>query len=272
MKKATNKKQLNNLRDSILKNDGNIKGMLVEQKLNKLFEQNKENREDRVGLHGSEVIKPDEEFCYRKAVLSFYFKGKEVRHPLNVQRIFLNGNYVHEKWQRLFKQTGVAVAIEQRGESIEWGLLFTPDAAIKLGNKYYVVEIKSVNTIQFKQMKSHPSGEKQLQLYMHMTGMPNGFVLCEDKNNQEIKVFPFEYDPMKAKPFVERMHKVKLLRDKFEKERKLPVKMCTSASCKKAQGCPYKNACFNIERIPLKNGQKTGELNQKAVVNNGNEK
>lgn len=239
----------------MLKGLESTESLAIESKLNKLLLLDREDREDRVGMHGSGIIASDNEFCYRQQVLSFFYKGFEPPISDGLRRIFLNGWYVHIKWQTLFEKAGIAVGIEQRGMSDSMRLLFTPDAIIRLGNKTYVVEIKSVNTYQFQKMKTHPSGAKQLQLYMHMLGIPRGFVLCEDKNNQEIKVFPTEYDPTIAKPLVERMLKVNSLIERFEKTGKLPSRMCDNESCKKAKSCAYANACFNIKRIPLNDEQ-----------------
>lgn len=225
--------------------------LAIESKLNSLLLLDREDREDRVGMHGSGIIASDNEFCFRQQVLSFFFKGFEPPISDGLRRIFLNGWYVHDKWQTLFKKAGIAVGIEQRGMSDSMRLLFTPDAIIKFGNKTYVVEIKSVNTYQFQKMKTHPSGAKQLQLYMHMLGIPRGFVLCEDKNNQEIKVFPTEYDPEIARPLVERMLKVNKFVKRFEKTGKLPSRMCENENCKKAKFCAYSRACFGTKRVPL---------------------
>lgn len=239
------------LKDAILNGINKTDTLLLEQKLNSLFDSDKQNREDRVGMHGSGIIASDNDFCFRQQVLSFYYKANEVDLPIALKRIFLEGWYIHAKWQKLFEQTGIARGIEQRGISNEWKLLFTPDAIIELDGKTYVVEIKSVNTFQFKTMKSHPSGEKQCCLYMHFTGIPRGFVLAEDKNTQEIKVFPVEYDPIKVKPYVERMYEVRELLAKFEKTGKLPKRKCDSSTCKKAGNCPYRDCCFGISKIPL---------------------
>lgn len=250
---------VNDLKKALINsNIPKTESLVLESHLNKLFYLDDENRENRVGLHGSGLSASDSDWCYRQAVLSFYFQGNETPVPIGLKKIFLNGWYVHEKWQKLFLQAGIAVGVEQRGQSKDWGLLYTPDAVIKLNNKLYVVEIKSVNTMQFNKMTSHASGERQLQLYMYMSGIPHGFVLAEDKNNQNIKIFPYEYDREKAKPFVERMIKVREMRKRFENEGKLPMRCCDKESCKRSLNCAYHDACWNIKRTKLKEGAVTG--------------
>lgn len=220
------------------------------------------SKEERVGMHGSGVIASEAEFCVRKQVLSFVFKGVEPHIPIGLKRIFKNGWSVHQKWQTLFEEAGIAIAIEQRGESNDWSLLFTPDAIVKIGKRKYVVEIKSVNTYQFKNMSSHPSGEKQLQLYMHQTGIPNGFVLCEDKNTQDIKIFVYEYNPEKARPFVERMLEVKDALKVYLETGVLPTGKCAKRDEKLAERCAYCDACFGEVREPL-NPESYAELKKK---------
>lgn len=246
----------------LLKVPESTESMVIMSTLDNLMSREDEDREERIGMHGSGIIASDSEFCYRKQVLSFVFKGKEPFIPIGLRRIFKNGWSVHQKWQSLFEKAGIADAIEQRGESMLWSLLFTPDAIITIGKRKYVVEIKSVNTYQFKNMSSHPSGEKQLQLYMHQTSIPHGFVLCEDKNTQEIKIFLSEYDPEKARPFVERMLNVKKYLSRYLETGKLPPCKCASQNDKLAERCAYKEACFGISMDPI-NPELYAELKAK---------
>lgn len=228
------------------------KSLIIEQQMNALFKTDRGTREERTGMHGSSIIASDTEFCYREQVLSFFYKGTEKDVPPDLARIFLEGWSVHEKWQTLFQKAGIAYGIEQRGHSKGWELLFTPDAIILLNGIKYVVEIKSVNTFQFQKMNSHPSGGKQLQVYMHFVCVPNGFVLCEDKNTQKIKIFDYRYDPLTAKPYVQRLLTVKDQKAHFEETGKLPSRLCNNENCKRAYNCAYREACYNIRRIKLK--------------------
>lgn len=226
----------------LLKSNNDLQSLLVNSAFDKLMFQKREEDETRIGMHGSGVISKD--FCYRQQVLSFYYKGAEPNYPVELRRIFLNGWYVHIKWQKLFEQAKIAYGIEQRGKSDFWKLLFTPDAIIKLKNKLYIVEIKSVNTIQFQKMNEHESARHQIQLYMHMTGIPNGIVLCEDKNTQRIKTYIYQYNFEEVLPYLERMEKVKKYLGAYEKDKMLPKRICQSENNKCAENCAYKNACF----------------------------
>ena len=147
---------------------------------------------ERKGLHASAIIVSDDKFCYRQQVLSLFYKqaqGEQV--PVGLKRIFSEGDAIHEKWQRLFIRGGYAEPLDCDYSRFneEFDLSYTPDIICNIDGVKMVGEIKSVNTFQFKKQKYHASGRKQLQLYMYLTDIHDGFVLCEDKNTQEIKVY-----------------------------------------------------------------------------------
>lgn len=224
--------------------------LIIESKLNSLFSLPRRESEERKGLHASAIIASDNAYCLREQVLSLFFKRKEEDNiPDYLKRIFEEGNCVHEKWQGLFERAGIAIGIEDRGYSLLFDLYMTPDAIIKINNKVYVVEIKSANTFAVQHMtNSHPSGTKQLQLYMHFLCIPRGFVLVEDKNTQEIKVFPSHYEPGQAKKYIERLYDIKQAKEEFIRSKKLPSRCCRDIGGKRAHGCAMAEACFNIRR------------------------
>lgn len=242
--------------------------LIIEQRLNKLFycesnpkeearfvkmvlNKNGYNKE-RAGLHASAIIVSDNDFCYREQVLSLFYKqcqGENI--PVGLKRIFEEGNAIHEKWQRLFIRGNLGSPEDMdRSRFIEeYDLSFTPDAEPLVGlvmNKEFVAEIKSVNTFQFKHMKNHPSGKKQLMLYMYLTGTHNGFVLCEDKNTQDIKVFAYDYDPTIVEPYIERLENIQLYKKRLLKHKKMVDGICPSSGCKRALKCNMRDACFNV--------------------------
>lgn len=207
--------------------------------------------QERVGLHASAMIVSDNSFCIRQQVLSLIYKqlqGEQIQVPL--MRIFAEGNAIHEKWQRLFIRAGYGKAEEMDFTRMceNYEVSFTPDAIIDVpGFGKMVVEIKSVNTFQFKKMTGHPSGEKQLQFYMYLTGIHQGIVLCDDKNTQEFKVFYKEYDTSIVAPFIERCEQVQYFKQKLLDEHKIVRRCegCNSYTCKRAESCPMKDACYN---------------------------
>lgn len=211
--------------------------------------------QERAGLHASAIIVSDEKFCYRQQVLSLLYKMSQGEHiPVPIKRIFEEGNAIHEKWQRLFIRAGFSdhtrLDVSQFNEEYELG--FTPDIIcdfpVKDGYEEMVVEIKSVNTYSFSKMSSHPSAKKQLFLYMYLTGIHKGFVLCDDKNTQDVKVFYYEYDEKEVKKYIDRLEKVQYYKNRLLKEKKMVKrnKKCDSPECKMAKECNMRDACWNV--------------------------
>jgi hypothetical protein len=218
---------------------------LVEAQLNRMFVQWNSGKGIRAGIHTSSIIEPEDKFCYREQILALFCKKNQVELPVKLLRIFLHGWSVHEKWQSLFQESGVAESIERSSLSKKWDLYLTPDAIIRLGKKRYVVEIKSMNTYQFKKLKGPPSNAvRQAQVYMHQVSIPNAIILVEDKNDQAFKVFLIDYEPEIVRPYIERLHNISRLAKAFEEQRKLPKRICMGLKDKRAVSCQSSKACF----------------------------
>lgn len=235
--------------------------MMVKNRLEKLFLEDRDH-EDRYGLHASAIIASDNEFCYREQVLSLFFKmnqGEQL--PISTLKIFAQGNAMHEKWYKLFRQQGIDIAIERTLFLKEYDLSFTIDALLNLFGEEVICDVKSVNTFIFNKQQGHPSGEKQINFYCwaltKYTGIPHrkGFVLMDSKNDQQIKVVPVTYSKEKARPFVERLKDVQEMKKQYIEEGILPnrKKECINPKCKRADKCNMKDACWKIGkgRVPL---------------------
>lgn len=206
--------------------------------------------QERKGLHASAIIVSDDKFCYRQQVLSLFYKqlqGEQI--PINLKRIFSEGDAIHEKWQRLFIRGGLCEPLDCDFSLFaeEFDLSYTPDIKrATILNKDYVIEVKSVNTFTFKKQKYHASGKKQLMLYMYLTGIHNGIVLCEDKNTQDIKVYCYEFDYEPVKPYIARLEKIQYYKQRLITEHRLVKRHenCTGYMCKMAQSCPMRDVCY----------------------------
>jgi len=267
---------MSSLRDSI-KAEAHGKGLstvnlMLEQKFNKLFFLKPNSEEEskliynlltkngfnaeRAGLHASAIIVGEGDFCYREQVLSLLYKRIQSSNiPSGLKRIFEEGNYIHEKWQRLFirGELGAARDMDRSRFNKRYELSYTPDAIIDFMGEQQVVEIKSMNTFQFKHCTSHPSGKKQLMMYMHLTGIHKGFVLVEDKNTQDFKIFMQKYDATEVEDYVERLEAIRFYKRRVLEEGKMVKGICSSRDCKRAQKCDMRDACFNcgVGRIKL---------------------
>lgn len=256
---------------NMIKNNMGTEELIIQQKLNSLFylpakpELETEMiiaqaTQDRVrtGLHLSAITsKSDEDFCYREQVLSLFYQmaqGENV--DISLKRIFEQGNFIGEKWQRLFLRGGLG-GVEDMDRSRfnpMYDLSYTPDAIITIGKKQYVVEIKSQNTFTFDKSKGHPSGEKQCRMYMWLTGIHDGFVLVDNKNDQNFKIIMLKHDEELILPYIERLEAIQVYKENFIKEKKPPKRICKNIDCKRAKECNMKDACWNVGmgRIKLK--------------------
>lgn len=225
---------------------------------------------ERRGLHASAMIVSDDKFCYRQQVLSLFYKqlqGEQT--PIGLKRIFSEGDAIHEKWQRLFIRGGLCEPLDCDFSRFaeEFDLSYTPDIMCAIPEDYklesvhnddvkkipYVVEIKSVNTFTFKKQKYHASGRKQCQLYMYLTGIHNGIVLCDDKNTQEFKVYKYEYNPTEIAPYISRLERVQEFKDRMISRNKLVKRheKCTGYNCKMAASCPMHDVCYGRSKEKL---------------------
>ena len=210
--------------------------------------------QERVGLHASSMLTSDRAFCCRFQVLSLiYRQAQKDKTPASLLRIFEEGNAIHEKWQRMFIRAGWSKWNELDFTQFceEYKMSFTPDIICTIPEFYdgkMIGEIKSVNTFQYKKMVRHPSAWKQCQWYMHLTGIKKGFVLCEDKNNQEFKLEVYDYDPEQVAPFIDRAEEIMYRYHRVVDERKMVArpKDATSPSCKRCAECALRDACWNI--------------------------
>ena len=223
--------------------------------------------QERVGLHASAMLVGDNDFCLRAQVLSLIYKQRQgEKTPINLKRIFEEGNAIHEKWQRMFIRAGYGTAEDMDRTRIfdEYRLSYTPDIVCLIPDIYegkMIGEIKSVNTMQFRRMTKHPSAWKQNQWYSHLCmeeekkkGTWNGkdylkgFVLSDDKNTQSFRVEIHNYDPKLAAPFVERAESIMFYYDRVFEEHKMVKRPpdAVSPQCKRCSKCFMRDACWNI--------------------------
>lgn len=210
--------------------------------------------QERRGLHASNMLVGERDYCPRAMVLSLVYKqsqGSEISPGL--KRIFEAGNSIHEKWQRLFIRGGYGTYkdMDYTRWSDEYKMSYSPDAIVEIPEFHdgkMVCEIKSVNSFQFKKMARHPSAWKQCQWYMYLTGIHKGFVLSEDKNTQEIKIEVYDYDSELVAPYIERAEEIAFYYKRLLENHKMVKRPndATGAFCKRCEKCVVREACWNV--------------------------
>lgn len=225
---------------------GGIGDALIGYEFDKLFHKWRGlNDAPRTGLHASAIIVPKDQFCYRELVLAPVYQHNEVPLSAKTLRIFLHGTYVHMKWQFLFEMAGLAEHVERKNASDLWNVQLTPDAVIKLLGKRWIVEIKTMYSRGYNGLHSPPANAvRQAQFYMAQTGIPQGIILVENKDNQEYKTWMIEFDPKVARKFLVRLHNLKARRKKHATKGLLPKRICASPKDVRAKACALREACF----------------------------
>ena len=229
-----------------------LKAVMVEQKINKLFHDDAA-KSDRYGLHASAILSSDNDFCYREQLLSLFYKrdtGKEF--DTKLLRIFAQGTATHIKWQEMFRKAGWLKCSEYTHFIPEYDLCFTPDMETNW-KREPLFEIKTENTYSFqKSGNHHAKGEKQLNFYLCLLDIPEGYVLVEDKNTQEIKIITVKQDREKAEPFFVRLREIQEMKKLFLSEHEVPRRKSKDANCKRCMECAMRSACWNIGQGRIK--------------------
>lgn len=161
-----------------------------------------------------------------------------------VHRIFDTGHSMHERYNDYFKAMGILVATEveffikhpvpMKGRAdgiINWG-----------GNKLF--ELKSMGTegFQYRKLFKKPKDDHyaQAQLYLYALKLDEGFVIYEDKSNQDNLFFPIERDDVVLDKLFKRYKK---WYTNIEK-RELPVRPYARNS-KQCQSCDLLDYCWD---------------------------
>lgn len=222
-----------------------------DEELEMLKYQYDHEEEERLGLHLSSITGAGKNFCFREQIVNILYMervkaGKKVPQkiydafkyqqrrnnnpPVNLARIFEEGKSIGTKWQRLFIRGNIGVKEDMDVSRFvdEYDLSYTPDGIITLNGKKYVVEIKSMNKNTFDKANSHPSGQKQLRMYMYLEGIDRGFVLADCKDNSDFKIFP-EFNPESDESVanaIALLEKIQQFKKKAIKSKKLPPCKC----------------------------------------------
>lgn len=121
----------------------------------------------------------------------YLFQGVEVTSSFRPQtyRIFDNGHAVHERLYSYLRGMGILVAEEIPVTHEDPPIEGTADGIIDwYGHK--LIELKSISSegFHYRQLYNKPKDEhyRQAQIYMRCLDLDGGYVIYENKNNQEI--------------------------------------------------------------------------------------
>lgn len=134
-----------------------------------------------------------------KCSRSTFYKFKNVPKKdmeARVLRLFDHGDYIHRLiMTALFSVKDIQVVASEIKIPPKELISGRADAIVSDGKQLYVVDIKSMNSMIFRNL-AEPKVENidQLQLYLHFLKIKRGILLYVNKDNQELKEFLIDYD------------------------------------------------------------------------------
>jgi CRISPR/Cas system-associated exonuclease Cas4 (RecB family) len=173
------------------------------------------------------------------------FNGVEYTPSFSPQtyRIFDNGHRVHDRLYEYFRGLGILVEEEFPVSNDDPPIQGTADGIIDLdGHK--LIELKSISAegFQYRQLSHKPSDDhvRQANLYMHCLNLDSGFVIYENKNNQQILPIYIERDDVFLDKLFKKYRKIyKAVQDGVKPDR--PYKR-TSKHCAR---CDLADLCWS---------------------------
>lgn len=177
----------------------------------------------------------------------FKFKGAPRKEPeARILRIYDHGDYSQMRIMSILFSLGIVRAAEVRIPPQEI-IAGRADAIIGLEGKPYILEIKTSSQYKFSKLEEpEPDHLKQIQLYLHYFKIPQGILLYEDKNTQELKEFLVNYDPELVQNVLKELE---ILKTQIEKDIIPPIpKNIESWRC---EYCEYQEECQKVEKSKL---------------------
>jgi len=184
-----------------------------------------------------------------KCPRAIYFKFKKAprKEPeARILRIFDHGDYTHLRIMNVLFSLGIVRAAEIKIPPQEI-INGRADAIIGFEGKPYVVEIKSSSQYKFGKLDTpEPEHLKQIQLYLHYFKIPQGILIYEDKNNQELKEFIVKYDPTLVQ---NTLKEFEILKEQIQKDVIPPIP--SGIESWRCEYCEYKEECQRVEKSKL---------------------
>ncbi len=140
-----------------------------------------------------------------RAIFFKFKKAPKEEMEARVLRMFDHGDYIHQLIMRslvAIREVRVITAeVDIAPQEIISG---RADAILSDGKDLYVLDIKSMNSMVFKNLdQAKEENINQLQLYLHFFKIPKGILLYVNKDTQALKEFVINYNPSITKNLLE---------------------------------------------------------------------
>ena len=175
----------------------------------------------------------------------------------NILRMFDHGDHIHQLIMKpLLSLREIHVVASEVNIPPQKIISGRADAILSDGKDLYILDIKSMNSMVFRKLES-PKEENidQVQLYMHFFKVKKGILLYVNKDNQELKEFTLDYNPLRVETLIESLEDLKVKIDSDI----IPERQAGWPSDWQCQYCQFKEICR------LTNGKsiKWGEFKKK---------
>lgn len=179
-----------------------------------------------------------------KCARAIFFKFKNVPRKeieANILRLFDHGDHIHQLIMKpLLSVREIHVVASEVNIPPQELVSGRADAIISTGKEMYVLDIKSMNSMIFRNL-TEPKEENvaQLQLYLHYFKIPKGILLYVNKDSQELKEFIIAYDKKRA---LNLLASLSDLREKIDSEI-IPPRLSDYPDNWQCRYCQFKEVC-----------------------------
>jgi len=208
---------------------------MLKELIDQFYLENQKNREQ------TRFYITDAGKCPRAVFFKFKNAPKE---PMDarIMRIFEHGENIHRSiFSVLYRlKIGVVTEISIPAQEIVSG---RADAILCIGEKNYVLDIKSMNSMIFRNLTA-PKEENvyQIQLYLHFFKIKKGILLYVDKDQQALKEFFIDYDEALCKSLLDKFY---ALKGQIESSM-VPARLAEYPKNWQCSYCQFKDVCKKV--------------------------
>jgi len=181
--------------------------------------------------------------CGRYAVYLFRGVTYQPKYDARTQRIFDNGHATHDRIYKYLDDMGILLECEIPLSYSEPPIEGTADGIIEWNGRK-LIELKSISDQGFMIRKAHhkPKDDhyRQAQIYMRCLDLDGGFVIYENKNNQEILPLYLERNDEFIDKLFKKYGKIYNMYTEGSLPKR-PYKQITSATCRM---CDISSMCW----------------------------
>ena len=177
-----------------------------------------------------------------RAVFFKFKKAPREAMEAKILRMFDHGDYIHQLIMKpLFGIREINVVASEINIPPQELISGRADAILSDGKGLYVLDIKSMNSMVFKNLQV-PKEENidQIQLYLHYFKIPKGILLYVNKDTQELKEFEVSYNANRALALLNNLSALKTKID----QNNIPDRILEYPDDWQCRYCQFKEICL----------------------------